>query len=574
MTKKKPPKTKTHRSSPQEEQGPAAESKPGGDKILVPIFTAVILLLIAAAVAVVMSPDRVKSPTRPAHVTGLDARPALPPPTADAAQPEAAEPEIPLDELAYALETELGRKDRSLGRWPKARQPDPRKGPYLSAAPVVGRMAVELARKIPPEAPGYARALKAITEGGYAQARRILDDLIAAQNDNPVLGSAEEARLYAARGDADYLDCLFAAAADQYAQAAELAPDNPYIQYALARALLRTPPPRDEVSLVQAIQILTELEANAFTKAKAPVEWGLIKLGLGVALWNFPLGDVAVNRQHALEAYQASLEVFTREGSPVEWARTQGFLGELYADLQFGERADNLVQAMKHYRLATEVITRQEFPRQWSNLQTKLAAAYSDLPAGDRQTNLRAAVGCYEQALSAADRQASPFAWASMQMGLGTVLGNLDEDKAENLAKSNLCFDQALSVFTREAAPTDWATLQNNLANNHIALASLPGTSDKDRHIEEALAYLEDALEVLKHATAPFEWASAQYNLGAALRIRVSGDRRANLERAVKCFDSSLKIFKPEQFPEYNAAVQAIRQETQAELGSLPRKTR
>ena len=570
MAKQRSAKTPAKESSAQREDGPQQESKPEGDKILVPVFTAVILLLIAAAVAVVMSPDRSKSPATSSPTAGLDARPTLPSVAADSARPDAAAEEVSLDKLISALEIELARKDRSLGRWPKGRSPDPRQDPYLSAAPVVGRLAVEVAQRIPAGAQPYALALKAIAEGRYAWARKTLDDLIVAQNDNPVLSSEEEARLYAARGDADYFDCRFTTAADSYAQAVEISPGNPYLQYALARALLRIPPPEQGGGMLQAIQILTELESKSFPKADAPVEWGLVKLALGVAFWNFSMGNVAVHRERALEAYQTSLEAFTRQDSPVEWARTHGFLGELYAAYPFGERAANLAQAMKHYRLATEVITRQDFPSQWASLQAKLGAAYSNLPAGDRQTNLSAAVQCYEQALSATDPNDSPHAWASMQMGLGTVYGNLGTDKAENMAKSTSCYEKALTVFTREGFPSDWATLQNNLANNHISLASLPETPDKHQHIETAVACLEGALEILKHATNPLEWASAQYNLGTALRIRVAGERRANLERALNCFDLSLNIFKPERFPEYNAAVQQIRDETQAELDSLP----
>ncbi|UCG32591.1 MAG: hypothetical protein JSU68_13115 [Phycisphaerales bacterium] len=569
MSAKKQTRAAAKRPSGPKEDGGQPEAGSSADRILVPVFTAVILLLIAAAVAVVLSPDK-DSATRPGAATSeLDARPALPPASHRPDVAPVPPSQQPLASIIPALELELARKDRSLGLWPEGRTPDARTDPYLSGAPVVGSLAEELGRGIPADAPPYAVALKAITEARYAQARKILDDLIAAQGRNPVLGAEEEARLYAARGDADYFDLRFAAAGESFSTGMEIAPDNPYIRYSMARSLLRTPPPKEEQRLVIAIQILLELEANDFTLEKTPIEWGLVKLALGVAFWNFPLGDASVNRDRALDSYRASLQAFTREAFPVEWARTHGFLGELMMSRPEGERADNLVAAMDHFRRATEVITREGFPRQWASLQAKLGTAYADLPTGDLQSNLKAAIQCYEQGLSALEPDAQTWGRASILMRLGTAYSNLTDDKEENLAKGNACFNEALKVITREGYPADWATLQNNLANNHISLASQPEARNKHEHIEQAVAILEGALEVLGQTGTPFEWASAQYNLGTALRLRHAGDRRENLQRAVLSFDRALTVFKPEQFPEYHGIVRDARDETQAQLDAL-----
>jgi tetratricopeptide (TPR) repeat protein len=569
MTAKKQERPSPEQQSSPEEDGPQPETGSSADRILVPVFTAVILLLIAAAVAVVMSPDK-DATSRPKPATSdLDARPVLPPASRGPEAPAAAPSQPPLARLVPALELELARKDRSLGLWPKGRARDPRPDPYLSGAPVVGSLAQEFGRQIPPDAPPYALALKAITEGRYAEARKILDGLIAAQSQNPVLGAEEEARLYTARGDADYFDLQFADAAESYSTAIEIAPENPYIRYSTARALLRVPPPKEEQRLVIAIQMLLELEANDFTLEKTPIEWGLAKLALGVAFWNFPLGDASVNRDRALESYQASLEAFTKEDFPVEWARTHGFLGELLVGRPEGERADNLIAAMGHFRKATEVITREDFPRQWASLQAKLGSAYADLPTGDMQSNLQAAIECYEQGLSALDPDAQTWERASILMRLGTAYSNLADDKLENLARGNAYFNEALKVITREAYPADWATIQINLANNLISLASQPEARNKDEHIEEAVTILQRALEALGQTGTRFEWASAQYNLATALRLRHAGDRRENLQQAVASFDRALTVFKPEQFPQYHAIVQGARDEAQAELDGL-----
>lgn len=569
MTAKKQTKPSTEQPSGSEGDGRQTEAGSSADRILVPVFTAVILLLIAAAVAVVMSPDKETASKSGPALSDLEARPAVPPlsPRRDVATPPPSQQS--LAQLVPAIELELARKDRSLGLWPEGRTPDPRPDPYLSGAPVVGSLAEELGRAIPTDAPPYAQALKAITEGRYTQARKILDDLIAAQGRNPVLGAEEEARLYAARGDADYFDLRFAAAGESYSTGMEIAPEDPYLRYSMARALLRIPPPKEEQRLVIAIQILLELEANDFTREKTPIEWGLVKLALGVAFWNFPLGDASVNRDRALDSYRASLQAFTREEHPVEWARTHGFLGDLLTRRPEGERADNLVAAMDHFRAAIEIITREDFPRQWASLQAKLGSAYADLPTGELQSNLEAAIQCYEQALSALDPDAQTWGRASILMRLGTAYSNIPDNKQENLAKGNACFNEALKVMTREEHPTDWATLQNNLANNHISLASQPETRDKHEHIEQAVTILENALEALGQTGTQFEWASAQYNLGTALRLRHTGERRENLQRAVMCFDRALTVFQPKQFPQYHTIVQGARDEAQAQLNGL-----
>jgi tetratricopeptide (TPR) repeat protein len=569
MSKRKPKRIEpTGPEDRQSDNSPNQADQEGG-KILVPVFTAVILLLIAAAVAVIMSPDKPSPATPSAIRSGLDARPALPEKPAEAAKPQTSEETIPLDKLVLLLEKELAHKDRSLGQWRKGRRRDPRNSPYLSAAPVPGRMALAYAKRIPDEAPAYASALKAIAEGRFAQARKTLDDLIADQDENPVLSSEEEARLYAAKGDAEYFDHRFAAAVKSYTIAAAIAPKNPYIKFSLAKALLRTPPPAEQGRIIQAIQLLTELESGPFSKEDAPLEWGLVKIAQGTGFWNLTSGDPALNRKRAIAAHRASLEVFNRQDYPIEWARIQDVLGEVYSTLPEGERSANLAQAMKHFRQAAEVITKEDFPQQWSSLQAKLGDAYGDLPSGDRKTNLEAAIQCYERALTGCDAESSPAAWASIQMGLGTAYGNLEGDRLANLSKSTECYQQALKVLTREDSPVDWATLQNNLANNYISLAGLPGVSDREGHLERALACLGKALQVLTNAENPVEWASAQYNTGAALRLRQSGDRLADLRGAIRCFDLALKIFTPEQFPEYNKALQQIRGQTQEELDAL-----
>ncbi len=82
-----------------------------------------------------------------------------------------------------------------------------------------------------------------------------------------------------------------------------------------------------------------------------------------------------------------------------ESARLQNNLGLAYSSLPTGDRASNLQHAIDYYQAALQVYTREAFPVDWAVTQNNLGEAYSDLPEGGREVNLRKAIGCYKAAL-------------------------------------------------------------------------------------------------------------------------------------------------------------------------------
>jgi len=529
-----------------------------GGKILVPAFTVVILLLIAAAVMVVMKPA--KNITGESTASPAAVSPARPDPEQVSEEELALKLlDLPTDpnpeQIINALQTQLARKDSILTTRSSDRRMDPRNDPVLQSMPVPGAAAKWLAGRIPQDAPQLPSVLKAIGEQRYDEARLLADELLTKLDGAPDVSNADIARLRVAGADADYFAGRYSRAVAGYRSALPLFPLDPVIRYNLARALIRTPPPRDAQRLLEAVQILSDLEGSEFTSPESQKERGLVHLGLGLAMWNLPVGDSAVSRIQAVEHYQAALEVLDQQSFPVDWARTQVILGDLFRDRLDGDRTENLAVAMSHYREALQVFGREKWPIQWSGLQSNLGDAYSALPLvrpADLENNMRAALSSYRNALSVLRRENAPNQWASTQIGMGMALNRLVEKNAlENLSNAVICFNEALSVFDRADHAPDWAIAQNNLGTSSINLAEVDVPANRQDHIERAIRYFQSALEVLDRTTHPRQWASAQANLGAAFVARTEGNVRENLSTAESCFLRAAEVFTAERFPDY-----------------------
>ena len=86
---------------------------------------------------------------------------------------------------------------------------------------------------------------------------------------------------------------------------------------------------------------------------------------------------------------------------------------------------------------------------------------------------------------------------------------------------------------------------QNNLGN---AYSDLPA-GDRQANLERAIACYEAALQVYTREAFPVNWATTQNNLGNAYNNLPAGDRQANLERAIACYEAALQVYTREAFP-------------------------
>ena len=90
---------------------------------------------------------------------------------------------------------------------------------------------------------------------------------------------------------------------------------------------------------------------------------------------------------------------------------------------------------------------------------------------------------------------------------------------------------------------------QNNLGN---AYAALP-TGERGANLEQAIGCYQEALTAYTAEAAPLDYAMTQNNLGLAYANLPMGDRAANLEKALECAEaaSQAKGLAPWEQAEY-----------------------
>ncbi|HQK15738.1 MAG TPA: hypothetical protein PLJ78_17555, partial [Anaerolineae bacterium] len=81
-----------------------------------------------------------------------------------------------------------------------------------------------------------------------------------------------------------------------------------------------------------------------------------------------------------------------------------------------------------------------------------------------------------------------------------------------------------------------------------LIYADLP-TGDRGANLARAIACYEEALRYYTPEAAPLEYATLQNNLGNAYRNLPTGDRGANLARAIACYEEALRYYTPEAAP-------------------------
>jgi CHAT domain-containing protein len=296
------------------------------------------------------------------------------------------------------------------------------------------------------------------------------------------------------------------------------------------------------------IQILDSWAKNTLASAKAE-EAQYIAGNIGKfsnLIQQFPLGNIAINKEITITGYKIALTVFTFEVFPKEWATTQNNLASAYSNRIRGDKAENLEKAIAYYQEALKVYTFDDFPQAWATTQNNLANAYLKRIRGDKAENLEKAIAYYQEALKVRTFDDFPQDLAMKQNNLATAYSDrIRGDKAENLEKAIAYYQEALKVYTFDDFPQDWAMTQNNLA----AAYSNRIRGDKAENLEKAIAYCQEALKVRTFDDFPQDWAMTQNNLAAAYSNRIRGDKAENLEKAITSYHNALTINTKEANP-------------------------
>jgi CHAT domain-containing protein len=289
-----------------------------------------------------------------------------------------------------------------------------------------------------------------------------------------------------------------------------------------------------------------KIALNVFTFDAFPKKWAMTQNNLANAYIDRIRGDIAGNLEVAITCYREALKVRTFELFPYEWAMTQNNLSEAYRNRIGGDKADNLEQAIVACHEALKIRTFDTFPYEWAMTQNNLANAYLERIKGDKADNLEKAITAYTETLKVYTFEAFPQKWAMMQNNLAISYSKrIRGDKADNLEKAITAYNEALKVYTFEAFPQDWAKIQNNLANTYRERIR----GDKAENLERAITAYHQVLKVRTFEVFPQQWANTQNNLANAYRERIRGDKAENLEQAIVAYHEALKIRTFDTFP-------------------------
>ncbi|MFM6479794.1 MAG: CHAT domain-containing protein [Microcystis panniformis] len=302
-------------------------------------------------------------------------------------------------------------------------------------------------------------------------------------------------------------------------------------------------------------RILDSLARETLTQAtqEQAYSFTIVIVYFSELIQQFPLGNIAANKEVAITGYEIALTIFTFDAFPQEWAAIQNNLGAAYTNKIRGEKAENLERAIAFYNEALKVRTFDAFPQDWAATQFNLGIAYSDRIRGDKADNLEREIAAYNEALKVRTFDAFPQDWAATQYNLGIAYSDrIRGDKADNLEKAITAYNEALKVRTFDVFPQDWAGTQNNLAIAYIDRIR----GDKAENLERAIAAYNEALKVRTFDVFPQEWAATQNNLANAYTNRIRGDKAENLERAIAAYNEALKVRTFDAFPQDWAGTQ------------------
>ena len=102
-----------------------------------------------------------------------------------------------------------------------------------------------------------------------------------------------------------------------------------------------------------------------------------------------------------------------------------------------------------------------------------------------------------------------------------------------------------LEACERAGDAESCAAMQNNLGNAYWALP----TGDRAANLQQAIQCYQEALRVYTAGAAPLDYAATQNNLGTAYLRLPTGDRAANLAQAIRCYREALRFRTAEAAP-------------------------
>jgi tetratricopeptide (TPR) repeat protein len=260
---------------------------------------------------------------------------------------------------------------------------------------------------------------------------------------------------------------------------------------------------------------------------------GDLWMDLGEAFRERRIGAGALNQEQQVAAFKAAAA--TLEPSSTHWGLAQSDLCFAYFTRQAGERADNLERAVAACQTALPSLEQTGAREAWANTQLVLGGVWHDRMRGERADNIEQAIAADRAALATMSRDKDATRWAAAQVNLASHLSDRRMGaRQSNVEDSIAAYEAAGTVMTRDKSELAWLVLQNDLA----PLYAERRLGDPSANQERAIAMLDEVLSARDGSVGLRS--SANYQLGQVHRRRLAGERRANLEMAVRCYRQAL----------------------------------
>jgi tetratricopeptide (TPR) repeat protein len=126
-------------------------------------------------------------------------------------------------------------------------------------------------------------------------------------------------------------------------------------------------------------------------------------------------------------------------------------------------------------------------------------------------------------------------------------LASGQKNMSANLQEAIGLYEKAAKVYAGQEQQSEkkWASTQSNLGNAYVDLP----TGDRAANLQKAIAAFEAALRVSTEKDFPAVWAGIQNNLGNAYVELPTGDRAANLQKAIAAFEAAQRVSTEKDFP-------------------------
>jgi tetratricopeptide (TPR) repeat protein len=274
------------------------------------------------------------------------------------------------------------------------------------------------------------------------------------------------------------------------------------------------------------------------------------------------------------EALREAVRLFAPVRYRDHYLRALDELAGLYDDLARGRNpVENFNQAARTCETAAAAARESELFFPQAVFLARSGSAYRQLARhGEPQVNLRKAVEAYEKALCVLEEPQDENA-ALKSMKILKVLGDTYADlakyfqKTESLIHAVNAYESALGTMDEERFTLERSTVLMALSRT---LLELYDDEKSPAHLRQALRCSRNAMDAAKGSDNLILKGMSMAVMGDALiRYADSKDRRENLKRAVKLYETALGIIKDGEEPALREKIRESLAETVQKISSM-----